>query len=208
SPVGIGIALTALSLAISFAFIFGAGEPTRTETAGKQGVPAENYWEPPGQGAQAPGVQGEQPLNPEQVKRFVTDAERGVKKGEARTTLNLTTEPGQIGFKPDRLEAVAGTVACVHFENRGERDQWDNFVLVKPGTERHVGLEAMRVGPKGGYIPVLPDEIIAHTAPISPGGSGTTCFRVPSEPGSYPFISTSRNRWTSMKGTLEVKKAG
>ena len=85
------------------------------------------------------------------------------------------------------------------------------FPELRPSLERH-GERSLYVvavrDPGGDLVAALPDEIIAHTPTVAPGETGTTCFRVPEKAGEYPFISSARQHWTAMKGTLEVKARG
>jgi hypothetical protein len=161
----------------------------------------------PPRGGIVPENQVAQGLDPNALQGFVTRNEMNVDPGKASEILEVTGDPTFPAFHPNRLEAKAGSVVCVQFTNPSKVNAFDNFVLVQPGTEQHVGREAMKVGPEAGYIPILPNEIIANTATVPPGESASTCFRVPEKPGQYPFISSARNRWTAMRGIFVVKSA-
>lgn len=161
---------------------------------------------PPASGT-APDNQVSQGVNPNAIKGFVTHNEMKADSNNIEQILVVTADPTIPAFHPDRLEARAGSTVCVQLSNPSTINHHDNFVLVEPGTEQHVGHEAAKVGPQGGYIPILPDEIIAHTSTAPPGGTASTCFRVPNKTGVYPFISSARNRWTTMKGVFVVKSA-
>jgi uncharacterized cupredoxin-like copper-binding protein len=120
----------------------------------------------------------------------------------------VRSNPETPAFEPNRIEVVAGSTVCVEFSNDSNLDHYDNFMVVQPGKETHVAQQAMKAGAAGGYIPILPDEIIAHTPTIAPGETGSTCFRVPDKEGEYPFISSARERYTAMNGILAVKPRG
>jgi len=174
--------------------IWSSGLPLKSKPAGQAGAVPDN------------GVA--QGLKPHSIPGLVTPHEQGVNPAQASRVFEVRSNPDTPAFEPDRLEAIAGSTVCVHFTNRSTLNHYDNFMVVVPGKEQHVGKEGMKAGPEGGYIPILPNEIIAHTPAVAPGETGTTCFHVPKQPGEYPFISSARNRWTVMKGTLEVKERG
>ena len=57
------------------------------------------------------------------------------------------------------------------------------------------------------YIPAaMKDQIVAHTALLGPRKSDEITFKVPTEPGDYPFLCTFPAHFqVGMKGVLTVK---
>jgi azurin len=149
--------------------------------------------------SQAPGGR------PLPIERFIPKAQQGVDPAKATITINLETDPNIPAFNRERITVKRGEVVKLIFKNMSAVNHFDNFVLVRPGGENKVGEAGLRAGPDAGYIPVLPNEIIAHTKIIAPGETETIVFRAPSEPGLYPYISTFPKRWRSMHGIFEVK---
>ena len=149
--------------------------------------------------SQAPGSQ------PLPLDHFIPKAQQGINPAEATITVELETEPNIPAFSREKITVRSGEIVKLIFKNMSAVNHFDNFVLVLPKTEDEVGEAGLRAGPDVGYIPVLPNDIIAHSKTIAPGDTDTVIFRAPSEPGLYPYISTFPRRWKAMRGVLEVK---
>jgi plastocyanin len=129
----------------------------------------------------------------------------GVDPASASRVFEVKSDPTFPAFYPEKLTVRTGETACIRFKNESVQNHDDNLIIVKPGAEREVGIEGVAVGEAGGFIPDLPDKIIANTETVPPGGTDTVCFRAPQKPGRYPYISTARNRWMAMRGVLVVE---
>ncbi|WP_276484168.1 PVC-type heme-binding CxxCH protein [Paraflavitalea pollutisoli] len=85
-----------------------------------------------------------------------------------------------------------------------------NFLLVKPNTTEKVGLAADKLamdgtGAKIHYVPKMPEVLLA-TPLVNPGGKYSVTFKIPNEPGDYPYICTFPGHWRIMNGILRVVK--
>lgn len=84
-----------------------------------------------------------------------------------------------------------------------------NLVIVKPGAAKTVGDASFKMlnDPEAGkkhYVPDLP-EVLHHIPVINSGTEHVLHFRVPTEPGEYPYICTFPGHWMAMNGILKVK---
>ncbi|MEO5969932.1 MAG: hypothetical protein ABIQ95_08390 [Bdellovibrionia bacterium] len=139
------------------------------------------------------------------IEHFIPEAQQGLDEAEATVTIDLGTAPYVPGFDREKITVNRNEVVKLIFRNKSIVNHYDNFVLVRPKREDKVGEAALRAGPDAGYIPILPDDIIAVSKSIAPGETETIVFRAPSKPGLYPYISTFPRRWKAMHGILEVK---
>ncbi len=84
-----------------------------------------------------------------------------------------------------------------------------NWALLRPGTLSSVGRLANQLvsDPAGWarhYIPQT-DDVLAWTDIVPPKKSFTIWFRVPTEPGTYPFLCTFPGHWMVMNGEMIVE---
>ena len=83
-----------------------------------------------------------------------------------------------------------------------------NWILLTKGTDPVAFAAAAAPDAANGYIPPkLKDKIVAFIALLGPNETGEVTFKVPSEPGEYPFLcSFPAHCLVGMKGVLAVKK--
>ncbi len=84
-----------------------------------------------------------------------------------------------------------------------------NWALVQPGTLRRVGEMSNRLvaDPEAAarhYIPHTSD-VLYYTDVVPPHGEFTIYFRVPEEPGRYPYLCTFPGHWMVMNGEFIVE---
>lgn len=164
----------------------------------------------PGQAPEAPGMSGASALQPTQpeprsIQQFLPEAQQNVSLGEATANLEIGTLTDTPGFDREELRARPGQVVSLTFRNLSRVSHQHSWVLTRPGMDQEVGVAAQKAGPEAGFIPVLPQAIVAHTRLLYPGESQTIVFRVPKQPGEYPFICSSPGHWEVMKGKLVVE---
>ncbi|MCH6258271.1 plastocyanin/azurin family copper-binding protein [Puniceicoccaceae bacterium K14] len=121
----------------------------------------------------------------------------------AQTSFSLGTVPG-MKFDKTLLEVSAGDRVELIFNN--EDDMLHNVVICKPGTGQIVGAEALQLGVQGLEMNFIPesDDVIAHTALVSPETTETIYFKAPLEPGDYEYVCTFPGHVFSMTGILRV----
>lgn len=85
-----------------------------------------------------------------------------------------------------------------------------NFVLLKLGTDQKAFVDAGMAARATDFIaPEKKSQVIAATKLAGNGETVETTFKVPTAPGSYPYVCTFTGHFAAgMKGTLVVKKAG
>lgn len=110
-------------------------------------------------------------------------------------------------FDQTELRLSAGMAVRLTFNNPDSVPH--NWALLKPGTLKKVGEQCNRMisDPQAAaqqYIPSSSD-ILAYTDVVDPYASHTIYFRVPSEPGRYPYLCTFPGHWMVMNGVLVVE---
>jgi azurin len=83
-----------------------------------------------------------------------------------------------------------------------------NFVLLKLGTDAAAFVNAGMAARATDFIaPEKKTQVIANTPLAGNGESVDITFKVPTVPGSYPYVCTFTGHFAAgMKGTLVVKK--
>ena len=107
-------------------------------------------------------------------------------------------------FDRQEIHLPAGQAVKLTFENPDSVPH--NWALLKSGTLQRVGEQCNRLisDPQAAaqhYIPSSSD-ILAHTNVVEPYAEHTIYFRVPSEPGRYPYLCTFPGHWMVMNGVL------
>ncbi len=54
------------------------------------------------------------------------------------------------------------------------------------------------------YVPQT-DDVVCYTDIVEPGEEFSIYFKVPSEPGKYPFLCTFPGHWMVMNGEMVVE---
>jgi azurin len=82
-----------------------------------------------------------------------------------------------------------------------------NVVVLKLGAKQIDFANAAATASTTGYIPpAMKDQVLAATTMAGPGETVDVTFKVPTAPGSYPFICTFPGHFAAgMKGTIVVK---
>lgn len=111
-----------------------------------------------------------------------------------------------LSFIPRRLDVRAGDLVELTFSNPDTVPH--NWALLRPGTLGRVGaaVNALVTDPEAAarqYVPET-EDVIAWTDITPPAGKTAIWFRVPEEPGRYPFLCSFPGHWMAMQGELVV----
>jgi azurin len=81
-----------------------------------------------------------------------------------------------------------------------------NIIILKPKTDVTAFATAAANARATNFVPpALKDQVIAASGLAGNGETVDLDFKVPTAPGSYPFICTFPGHYLTMKGTLVVK---
>lgn len=84
-----------------------------------------------------------------------------------------------------------------------------NWALIKPGTLQTVGELSNRLisDPEAVAMQYVPrsEQVIAYTDIVDPNAEFTIHFRVPDQPGRYPYLCTFPGHWMVMNGEMIVE---
>lgn len=84
-----------------------------------------------------------------------------------------------------------------------------NWALVKPGKLQAVGELSNRLigDPEAAVMQYVPrsEDVVAYTDIVDPSSEFTIYFRVPEQPGRYPYLCTFPGHWMVMNGELIVE---
>ena len=113
-------------------------------------------------------------------------------------------------FDTKAITARANSVIELEFTNPDFMQH--NLLILQKGSLEKVGAAADKLAqdPKGiemNYIPKMP-EVLFSTKLINPNETVKVRFRVPTEPGDYPFICSFPGHWRIMNGVLTVTAGG
>jgi plastocyanin len=115
-----------------------------------------------------------------------------------------------LSFVPRRLAVNAGDVVELTFTNPDSVPH--NWALLRPGTLARVGgaVNGLVTDPEAAARQYLPEtaDVVAWTDITPPGEKAVIWFRVPDEPGRYPFLCSFPGHWMAMQGELIVAPAG
>jgi azurin len=83
-----------------------------------------------------------------------------------------------------------------------------NVVVLKPATSQVKFVQEGAQHRATDFIaPTMKDQVVAATALAGPGETVEVTFKVPAEPGEYPYICTFPGHFqVGMRGTMSVKK--
>jgi azurin len=121
--------------------------------------------------------------------------------------VKLGVIPHQLKFDQPELTVTAGQFVELVFMNSDVMQH--NFLLGAQGSLERIGTaaDAMMTGPDGlaqQYVPPIP-EVLFATALVDPGQTLTVQFKVPEQPGDYPYVCTFPGHWRVMNGIMHVK---
>lgn len=112
--------------------------------------------------------------------------------------------PG-LQFDIKTINVKVGTTLTIKFSNPDQLEH--NFVVVKPGKAKAVGLEAAKLNPSEkathNYVPQHSD-VVAHSKLIGKGGADSVTVKFDTA-GTYPYICTAPGHYSIMKGSIIVK---
>lgn len=123
--------------------------------------------------------------------------------GEKPKTLSLTMREG-LRFDPPRFEARPGQEIVLTLENADGTHQQHNFVVVTPGSREKVAQAALGLGDQAlrlGFVPPGP-EVLASSPLLDAEKSAVLRFRLPAQPGVYPYLCTFPGHAAVMFGAI------
>ncbi len=119
--------------------------------------------------------------------------------------ITITTIKEQMKYDIEEIELRAGETVAFVFENVDAMQH--NLLIGDVGSLETIGTAADRLAQQQGeaqdYIPNLP-QVLAATPLVNPGESYRLIFRVPEQPGVYPFVCTFPGHWRMMNGRIIV----
>jgi uncharacterized cupredoxin-like copper-binding protein len=125
------------------------------------------------------------------------------KKKQSKVKMKVEMRDG-MRFDPPRFEVKPGDEVSVSLENEDSTHQPHNFLVLQPGKREEVVKQSLELGDKGpaqGFIPENP-AIIAHSALLNPEAATTIHFKMPAQPGIYPFICSMPGHGMIMYGAI------
>lgn len=114
----------------------------------------------------------------------------------------------EMKYDTKEFTVTAGETVEIVFKN--DDFMQHNLVIGRSGSLEAIGAAADRLAtdPKGSemnYIPEIP-QVLYHTRLVNPNETVTLTFKVPEEPGDYPFVCTFPGHWRIMNGVMKVVK--
>ena len=108
----------------------------------------------------------------------------------------------------EEFTVQAGTTVEIVFENTDAMQH--NLLILEPGSLNLVGAMADKMattaaGPAKGYVPDV-SQVLASSILIDPGATSRLRFKVPDQPGDYPFVCTFPGHWRTMNGVMKVER--
>ena len=107
-------------------------------------------------------------------------------------------------FDPPRFEAKPGQEIIIRLENADSTHQPHNFVIVRSESRDKVAQAALTLGEKAlemAFVPPLPD-VLASSPLVDAEKSATVRWRLPDEPGIYPYVCTFPGHSAVMFGAI------
>jgi azurin len=113
-------------------------------------------------------------------------------------------------FSTTTIEAKPGETLHIRLTNKGTMPKIamaHNFVALKLGAKQIDFANAGMLARATDYIPPdMKDQVLAATTLAGPGEMVETTLKVPSAPGSYPFLCTFPGHFAAgMRGNIVVK---
>ncbi|WP_298708279.1 plastocyanin/azurin family copper-binding protein, partial [Chitinophaga sp.] len=136
------------------------------------------------------------------------DAAPEAPSGKSDQTVTLKVIQNEMKYDQATFTVKAGTVVDVVLENPDFMQH--NLVIVKPGSLQSVGQAANKLaadphGAEMNYVPDMP-EVLFATRLVNPQETVVLRFKVPDEPGDYPFVCTFPGHWSIMNGIMKVNR--
>jgi azurin len=122
----------------------------------------------------------------------------------AGTTIDIGSKGEELAFDKTELTATAGQNVTLNFKNNSAAQQ-HNWILVRGGDDvaAKIAADGLAAGASAEFLPADKSNIIANTALLNGGQSGSATFTAPAA-GSYKFICTTPGHYPLMVGTLTV----
>ncbi len=117
--------------------------------------------------------------------------------------VNLTMREG-LRFDPPRFEAKPGQELILSLENADSTHQQHNLIVVQPGSRDKVAQAALTLGDKAialAFVPPVP-EVLASSPLLDAEKSAVLRFRLPDQPGVYPYVCTFPGHAAVMFGAI------
>jgi len=110
-------------------------------------------------------------------------------------------------FSTSTLKARAGEVVRLTFDNPDVVPH--NWVLIRPGSLARVGdlVNKIIAEPDAvirSYVP-RSDDVLVYVDIVDAGQSSSIYFKVPDEPGRYPYLCSFPGHWMIMNGVMIVE---
>jgi len=143
------------------------------------------------------------------VKNKESVEQEALARARVAQTIKIGVIQNEMKFDTKAITARGGSVIEIEFTNPDFMQH--NLLILQKGSLEKVGAAADKLAqdPKGieqNYIPKMP-EVLFSTKLINPGETVKVRFRVPTEPGDYPFICSFPGHWRIMNGVLTVTAA-
>ena len=124
----------------------------------------------------------------------------------ADQTINLGVIKNEMKYDLKEFTVIAGQTVAIVFKN--EDFMQHNLIIGQQGALETIGAAADKLAadPKGSgqdYIPNIP-QVLYNTRLVNPNETVTLTFKVPDEPGEYPFVCTFPGHWRIMNGIMKV----
>jgi azurin len=109
-------------------------------------------------------------------------------------------------FDPPRIAAQPGETLVFTLDNADSTHQPHNFIIARPGKRDAVVQQALALGERGPSSEFAPEgeDVLLHSALLAPEQTQKLTFRVPDEPGIYPYVCTFPGHGAAMYGALYV----
>jgi len=125
--------------------------------------------------------------------------------GSSVEVITILPVGNEMKYKQTEFTVKAGSQVKIIMNNTATSPAMvHNVVITDIGTDIGViGQDALTAGPDKGYLPDS-DAIIAATGLAQPGQQTEVTFKVPDEPGDYPYVCTYPGHWQTMNGIMKV----
>ncbi len=132
----------------------------------------------------------------------------GKLKPDLRLSLNTVNQ--EMAYDKKTLYATAGQTVQITLNNVDQMPH--NVVVIRPGSLNAFGkmVDSFLTHPdaaKSGYVPKS-RYVLGATDMIEPGKKGALLFKMPDQPGRYPYVCTFPGHWTMMRGEIIVTAPG
>lgn len=143
-------------------------------------------------------------------QRYIDAGIGKIGKLKADVRLQLNTVNQEMAFDKKVLYATAGQTVEIVLDNRDQMPH--NLVVIRPGSLDAFGkmVDSFLKNPdaaKSGYVPKS-RYLLGATDMLEPGTKGSIIFKIPDEPGRYPYVCTFPGHWRMMQGVIIVNAPG